>query len=125
MSHSGRDYRAMMITNSNNLLLAFGSRCCAMDWLDTCSDNNITLTSECHLNIIQPTGGVGCSCFKELHTVYQYISRCMNSTLSCRLTYRITLSERVDTLSTGAKMAESVNTPQSAANQPIFTPTYR
>ena len=52
------------------------------------------------------------------------IPRCMNSTLSCRLTYRITLSERVDTLSTGAKMVESVNTPQSSANQPIFTPTY-
>ena len=27
----------------------------------------------------------------------------MNSTLSCRPTYRITLSERVDSLSTGAK----------------------
>ena len=35
-------------------------------------------------------------------------TRCMNSTLSCRLTYIIMLSERVDTLSTGA-MAESVS----------------
>ena len=31
-------------------------------------------------------------------------SRCMNSTLSCRPTYRITLSWRVDSLSTGAKL---------------------
>ena len=48
----------------------------------------------------------------SLRNIIEYITntRCMNSTLSCRLTYRITLSERVDTLSTGAKMAESVNT---------------
>ena len=51
-------------------------------------------------------------------------TRCMNSTLSCRLTYRIPLSERADSLSTGAKMAESTSTPQSSANQSMITPTY-
>ena len=61
-----------------------------------------------------------------LHVMYANVSVQLNCTwTSCRLTYRITLSEWVDTLSTGAKMAESVNTPQSSANQPIFTPTHR